>query len=136
MVKSETEKTLHEKLSDPKASFTKKLRLAAKEGELEYWLNRKDPKNETMDVFRKFLQKAKSINPQWVERKSEAGPNGLLGEKKCFKFEHEVSSFGVRKKYFVKGYFFNEGDLKEVTIQSFREIPNLKLMETNRGYNE
>lgn len=122
-------RTLHDKLTDKNSSFLKILRLAVSEGELDYWWERDNPPNESIDVFKLFLRKVKGpIEPTWIERESEAGPHGLLGEDECFKFEAVVSLLGNKKKYFVKGYFFNKGDRKGVTVQSFREIPSLKLM--------
>lgn len=115
--------TLHEKLSGEDISFSKKLKTLVREGELDYWWSRGNPPNESQEVFKKFIKKLKGeINPRWEQRKSQNGQNALLGEERCFLFEHEISLFGEKKKFFVKGYFFNEGDLKGVTIQSFREI--------------
>ena len=123
-------RSIHEKLSDENVSFIKKLKIAIGEGELDYWWERGNPPNESSDIFRKFVKKLNfSFEPKWVERESEAGPHGLLGEDRCFKFESEISLLGLRKKYFVKGYFFNKGDLKGVTIQSFREIPIFKVVK-------
>ena len=129
--KSASEKSLHEKLSDENIGFAKKLKLAVNEGVLDYWWGRGNPPNESPDVFRKFLKKLKNdVSPDFVHRKSVTGPNCLLGEKECFKFEQEISMFGKIKRFFVKGYFYNDGDLKGVTIQSFREMKNfLKLVE-------
>jgi len=123
-------KTLHEKLSDDKASLLKVLRLAVNEGELDYWWERQNPPNEPPEVFRTFLKKVKGpVEATWIERESQAGPHGLLGEDECFKFEDEVSMLGIKKRYFIKGYFFNKGDRKGVCIQSFREVLKLRLMK-------
>ena len=120
---SENNKTLHDKLTDESTSFLKILRLAVSKGTLDYWWKRNNPPNESPDVFKVFLKKIKgTILPTWVPRKSEAGPHGLLGEDECFKLEVCIFMLGIRKKYFVKGYFFNKGDRKGVTRQSFREI--------------
>lgn len=128
-------KALHEKLSATDTSLLKKLRIAVKEGELDYWWARQNPPNESADLFLKFLSKVSGdIHVKWVERESEAGPHGLLGEDHCFKFESDVSLFGMKKRYFVKGYFFNKGDLKGITIQSFREVPALKLVTKGNNY--
>ena len=122
-------RSLHEKLSDKEASFVKKLRLAATEGELDYWLERGNPPNESTDVFIKFSKYLKEpVSVKWIERESEAGPHGLLGEDECFKFECTIFPFGVETKYFVKGYFFNKDDLKGVTIQSFRKVMILRML--------
>ena len=60
-----------------------------------------------------------------IGRTSENGPHGKTGEKDCFKINCEVQFGGIfdieTKFYFIKGYFFDDGDLKGVTIQSFRE---------------
>lgn len=121
--------SLHQKLSAADISFLAKFKLAVREGELDYWWQRDNPPNLALDIFRIFCRKLKrEINLKWVDRESEAGPYGLTGEDQCFKFTHEISLMGVKKRYFVKGYFFNKGDLKGVTIQSFREEVNLKLL--------
>ncbi|MCK5072221.1 MAG: hypothetical protein KAQ98_02265 [Bacteriovoracaceae bacterium] len=107
---SENNKTLHDKLTDGSASFLKILKLAISKGELNYWWERDNPQNESRDVFNVFIKRVKGqIEPAWIERKSTAGPHGLLGEDECFKFEAKISMFGIRKKYFIKGYFFNKG---------------------------
>lgn len=122
-------RTLHEKLSDPNIDFLKKLRMAVKDGELDYWWGRCNPPNESPDIFKRFLEKLSGLfEVRWIERDSVSGPHCLLGEDQCFKFECEISAFGTKKKYFVKGYFFNKGDLKGVTIQSFRELKRPSLV--------
>lgn len=119
------EKSLHEQLSEADLSFLMKLRLASKHG-LDYWYARINPPNESPEVFRLFLKLLKEpINPVWVERKSSFGEHALLGETECFKFEAEVMVLGMKKKFFCKGYFYNEHDLKGVTIQSFRKVGRL-----------
>ncbi len=122
-------KTIHEKLSNEEISFLAKLKLAVREGELDYWWERGNPPNLSTAIFKLFCKKLKGdVVPKWIERESEAGPYGLTGEDFCFKFSHEISLMGTTTKYFVKGYFFNKGDLKGVTIQSFREETSLKLL--------
>lgn len=135
MTKEHKSFTLHQKLSSKEISFIKKLKIAVKEGELDYWWARGNPPNESPDVFRTFLNKVEAsggttvdIEPKWIDRESSAGPHGLLGEDQCFKFECDIAMFGIKKRYFVKGYFFNKGDLKGVSIQSFREVTKLNLV--------
>lgn len=114
---------LKDKVSGKGTTFAKKLKTVVREGELEYWWERGNPPNEEPDVFRTFVRKLSGdIDPLWAKRKSEAGNNSLLGEKECFSFQHEISLFGSAKKFYVKGYFFDENNLKGVVIQSFREI--------------
>ncbi|MBT3237081.1 MAG: hypothetical protein HN353_14080 [Bdellovibrionales bacterium] len=123
------QKTLHQRLTDEKSSFLKILRLASKEGELDYWWQRDHPPNESHQAYLLFLKKVKGdIEPKWIERESSAGPHGILGEDLCFKFEASITILGRKRRYFVKGYFFNKGDRKGVTIQSFREKQKLELL--------
>jgi predicted metal-binding protein len=117
------ENDLHEKLSKDGISFSNKLKIVCMKGELDYWNRRKNPPNESVDSFTKFVKMLRGdIKVKWVERISRNGGHAELGENDCFKFEKEVSNFGLKKKYFVKGYFFDKGNLKGVTIQSFREV--------------
>ncbi|MEI8347866.1 MAG: hypothetical protein WCG27_10390 [Pseudomonadota bacterium] len=121
-------RTLHEQLSDSKINFVQKLRLAVAQGELDYWWARNNPPNESVEAFRQFLKRLVGpISPRHVPRESSAGAHGRSGEDECFKFQHDLIIFGVKKRYFVKGYFFDKGNLKGVTIQSFREVKRLTL---------
>lgn len=120
---TDSENDLHEKLSKDGVSFSSKLKIACIEGELDYWSRRKSPPNESVDSFMKFVRMlSEDIKVKWIERISQNGDHAELGEDHCFKFEKEVSNFGLKKKYFIKGYFFDKGNLKGVTIQSFREV--------------
>lgn len=125
-----TDRTLHEKLSDPGISFLQKLRLASLHG-LDYWWSRGNPPNETPDVYREVLKRLKEpLNVDWVDRLSQAGANALLGEQQCFQFEAEIELLGKKKKFYFKGYFYNQNDLKGVTIQSFRDVtPKIQIVK-------
>jgi hypothetical protein len=108
-------------------SFVEKLWVVVDKGELDFWEERTRPPNLTADEFRKILDRLDRFkNFHWVPRKSDLGPHGKDGEEVCFKFECDVQFGGIFeievKSYFVKGYFFIKGDLRGVTIQSFREI--------------
>ena len=78
-------------------------------------LNRTD-----FERLNKFIPDGQHGN--WSVRESLAGEHGNTGEDAVFKFEFEVNMVGVKKRYFLKGYFFDKGNLRGVTIQSFREV--------------
>ena len=107
-------------LADPKLSFTKKLWLAI-QNDLDFWEGRTNKPNLTKGQFHKLIRYIPAgLQPKWVPRKSEEGPHGEKGEDYCFKFEFAFTGFGKRQIYFVKGYFFDKGNCRGVTIQSFR----------------
>ncbi|GAB4421615.1 MAG: hypothetical protein OHK0056_32520 [Bacteriovoracaceae bacterium] len=94
-------------------------------GELDFWENRKNIPNLTRDEFYNVIYRIdRTINLKWIKRDSTNGPHGKSGEDSCFKFICEVNYGGIfnieSKWFFVKGYFFDKGNLKGVTIQSFR----------------
>jgi len=121
---------LSKKIEEQSLSFSKKLKLVLKEGELDYWWERKKPPNLSPEVFKKTIEFMGEVTPRWVDRKSKNGPHGTTGELQCFKFEFEIRLFGVQKRYFLKGYFFDRDELKGVSIQSFREQPvTLKIVQ-------
>lgn len=107
--------------------FVDKLTYVVENGELDYWEDRENPPNLDVDQFRQVITRIEStIRPKIVTRESKAGPRGSTGEDNCFQFECSVE-FGSWKEieikyYFIKGYFFDKGDLKGVTIQSFRKV--------------
>jgi hypothetical protein len=108
-------------------TFIEKLRIVIEKGELDFWQDRKNPPNLSVDEFLKVLDRIEVIEKlSWVTRLSEDGLHGKNAEEYCFKFECEISFGGVfeieTKRYFVKGYFFEKTELKGVTIQSFREV--------------
>jgi hypothetical protein len=116
------DKTLHERL-DEEMNFIKKLRLAVAEGELVYWSNRSAPPNLEEQEFRTYCFKIRPpLEPEWVQRLSSAGKYGQTGEEVCFQFEKQIGFLGKIKNYYVKGFFFEKGNLKGVAIQSFREV--------------
>lgn len=119
--------SLEEEVKD--FSFLDKLLHVAENGELDFWEDRKNPPNLSVDEFKLVMNR---INGQpslkWVDRDSDAGLHGKTGEDKCFKFNCEAEFGGIFeieiKFYFVKGYFFDKGNLKGVAIQRFREEIN------------
>jgi hypothetical protein len=106
--------------------FLEKLVYVFENGELDFWEDRKNPPNLSIDEFKQVMNRiTAALNLKWVERESKSGLHCLTGEDHCFKFNCEAD-FGVvfeieSKRFFVKGYFFDKGNLKGVTIQSFRE---------------
>jgi hypothetical protein len=120
------EKTIHEILTDFSLSFTQKLQIAAA-SELVFWEDRLNPPNLTAQEFMRVMFLIPiTIQPSWAARKSAQGKYGKTGEKQIFKFEFLITLIGRRRKYFVKGFFFEDGDLHGVEIQSFREEPVFK----------
>ena len=106
-------------------SFLDKLIYVIDNGELDFWEDRKDPPNLTADEFKLVMNRIEEPkNLKSIPRESTSGPRGHTGEDNCFKFNCEAEFGGVfeieMKYYFVKGYFFDKGNLKGVTIQSFR----------------
>ena len=107
-------------------SFLDKLIIVIELGELDYWEDRANPPNLSVDEFLKVLERIEeTAKVSWIDRISKNGPHGKTGEKNCFKINCEIKFGGIfdieRKFYFIKGYFFDDGELKGVTIQSFRE---------------
>lgn len=107
-------------------SFIEKLIYVVENGELEFWEDRKNPPNLSVDEFRLVMARVdEAINLKWVSRESDKGKHGKTGEDVCFKFNCEVQFGGIfeveTKYYFAKGYFFDKKNLEGVTIQSFRE---------------
>jgi len=114
----------HQRLSDPTLSFASKLQLAVS-FELEYWEDRQHPPNISITVFRSMVQMVpESVVPKWRERKSAAGAHGATGEDLVFNFELMALPFGREVRFYCKGYFFDKGNLRGVTIQSFRPLPS------------
>lgn len=106
--------------------FLDKLAHVIEQGQLDFWEGRKNPPNLSLDEFKQVMNRVTiASNLKWIKRDSNSGPHGLTGEDDCFKFNCEAEFGGVfeieAKRYFVKGYFFDKGNLKGVVIQSFRE---------------
>ncbi len=106
--------------------FLEKLNYVVENGEFDYWENRNNPSNLSVDEFCQVLCRIdEALNLKWIPRESSKGPYGRFGENYCFKFDCEIKFGGIidieTKFYFVKGYFFDRDNLKGVTIQSFRE---------------
>ncbi len=114
---------LHKILSNPKLPFTQKLQIAAT-SELVYWEDRKTLPNLSIHEFERILPLLPAnITPMLEPRKSMRGKHGNTGEKFIFKFDFEISLFGQTQAFFIKGYFYEEGNLRGVEIQSFRREP-------------
>lgn len=117
-------KTIHEILADPQLSFIRKLQIASN-SELVYWEERIDPPNLTVLEFKRVLPLIPiSTVPIWEPRTSTKGKYGKTGEKQIFKFDFQLTLLGKRHQFFIKGYFFEEGNLRGVEIQSFRKKSN------------
>lgn len=112
----------HEVLSDPNLPFRSKL-LKATQFELVLWDQRKFKPNLGYNVFKNTIKHIPiDLHIEWETRRSKNGKYGDSGEPVCFKFEFNVHLFGAVTRYFVKGFFFEEHNLKGVEIQSFREV--------------
>lgn len=119
--------TMHEILSDPQLPFVRKLQIATA-SELVYWEERLEPPNLSIQEFRRVLPLIQSsTTPLWEVRKSTQGKYGKTGEKKIFKFDFQITLLGKRHQFFIKGYFFEEGNLRGIEIQSFRKKANSNL---------
>lgn len=105
--------------------FIDKLVYVVENGVLEFWEDRKNPPNLSVDEFKLVIIRVDRVrNFKWVSRLSDKGRYGRTGEDYCFKFSCEVEFGGIfeieNKYYFTKGYFFEKGNLLGVAIQSFR----------------
>lgn len=113
-------KTIHEILTEPNLPFVRKLQIAAA-SELVYWEERLDPPNLSIQEFKRVLALIPmATTPLWEPRQSTQGKYGKTGEKQIFKFDFQMTLLGKRHQFFIKGYFFEEGNLRGVEIQSFR----------------
>ena len=113
-------KTIHEILSDPQLLFVRKLQIAAA-SELFLWEERVDPPNLSILELKRILSLIPiGAKPIWEGRKSTQGKYGMTGERQIFKLDFHVTALGKRRDFFLKGYFFDEGNLRGVEIQSFR----------------
>ena len=106
--------------------FLEKLLVVYEKGDVDFWEERIKAPNLSRDEFTKVLYRVERVeNLRWVERESENGLHGNTGEHYCFKFSCSIQFGGIfeieSKSFFIKGYFFEQGNLKGVTIQSFRE---------------
>ena len=110
----------HQKLSNPVLTFSQKLKMAVSY-ELEYWEDRQNPPNVPFSTFRMMVQHVPdSVTPRWEARKSLAGEHAHTAEDVVFNFEFPFYAGGREIRFYCKGYFFDKGNLKGVTIQSFR----------------
>jgi hypothetical protein len=69
-----------------------------------------------------------SVSPKWRERKSFAGVYGRSGEDNVFSFEFTITAFAQDVRFCCKGYFFDKGNLRGVTIQSLRPMPRAEVI--------
>jgi hypothetical protein len=114
---------IHQTLADKSIPLGRRIKIAAG-NELDYWERRTNPPNLTRCDFERLCRFIPDgLHGNWSPRESEAGSHGMTGEDAVFKFEFDVTILGVKKRYFLKGYFFDKGNLRGVTIQSFREVP-------------
>jgi hypothetical protein len=113
---------IHQILADKSVPLGRRLKIAAA-NELDYWEARTNPPNLTRTDFERICRLIPDgVYGNWGRRDSEDGAHGVTGEDAVFKFEFDVVMLGVKKRYFVKGYFFDKGNLRGVTIQSFRDV--------------
>jgi hypothetical protein len=95
---------------------------------LVYWEERLEPPNLSIHEFKKVLPLIPiHTTPLWEPRKSTQGKYGKTGEKQVFKVDFQMILLGKRHQFFIKGYFFEEGNLRGVEIQSFRKKSSPKL---------
>lgn len=89
--------------------------------ELDYWSEKKDPPNLTEAEFKIALNNIPgNYTVKYDVRKSGSGRHGRTGEQSVFYIEFKLPIRRNYVFYMIKGYFFDEGDLKGVCIQSFR----------------
>ncbi len=123
--------SIPKELADPKLLFVRKLQIAAAV-ELDYWEDRENPPNLSIHEFKRVLPLMPiSLQAIWEPRKSTDGPHGNTGEKQIFKLDFQITILRKNIKFFIKGYFFDEGNCRGVTIQSFRKstAPRLRAVE-------
>ena len=107
-------------LEDEKLGFVQKLRYATR-CELDIWEARKDPPNLSGEEFKRLMNHIPAATmPKWAPRESISGPHGKTGDDHVFSFRFTVMFIGVRTTYYVKGYFFDKGKTRGVSLQSFR----------------
>ncbi len=108
-------------LQDETKTAVERLR-AAVHLELEYWDNpSKSPPNLSLAEFLRLV-KFIPLNAEvrWKQRTSTKGQHGRTGEDQVFNINFEIVRGRHSYLYYLKGYFFDQGDLKGVSIQSFR----------------
>ena len=82
---------------------------------------RKDKPNLSEAEFKALINyMPRNALVELEERKTWIGEHGLTGESKVFKSTYRVNFGRMTQEFYVKGFFFDEGDLKGVLIQSFR----------------
>ncbi len=108
-------------LRDEGKSVIERLKAAVKL-EVDYWNDpNKSPPNLSQEEFEKLLVYIPLSSPiRWEKRKSLSGTYGASGEDEVFNTEFEIIRGRFKFIYYLKGYFFEKGNLKGVCIQSFR----------------
>lgn len=109
-------------LKDGSKSVIERIKSALQLKEVDYWSDpNKSPPNLARDEFEKLVVYIPlNVHVKWTDRTSDAGPHGKTGEDKVFNLEFEITRGRFRYIYYLKGYFYDQTDLKGVCIQSFR----------------
>jgi hypothetical protein len=77
-------------------SFIDKLVYVVENGELEFWEDRKNLPNLTLDEFKLVMTRIDDvIFLKWISRVSNKGKHGKTGEDFCFKFNCEIEFIGI-----------------------------------------
>ena len=101
-----------------------RIKEAASRANLDYWTRDHSEKpNLPQNVFSAVV----ALMPYTVafnrpKRTSSQGTHGDDGEDYVFMAEFQVEYMGIKKRFFIKGYFFRKGHPVGMTIQSFRSI--------------
>lgn len=95
---------------------------AAVKLQLDYWDDpNKSPPNLSVAEFLRLLNFIpRNLEPRWEQRTSSQGKYGLTGEDRVFNINFEIIRGRNKHLYYLKGFFFDRGNLKGVCIQSFR----------------
>lgn len=105
---------------------TNAIKESLKNGTLEYWKNRQT--NVSYDSMRQIVNYLpdggvnENFKMKWMKRESESGKFGLIGEKEVFEIKFRRNFMGKKKYFYLKGYFYPEGDIKGVELQSCRDV--------------
>ena len=79
--------------------------------ELDYWENR-DPPNIPREQFKILVNNIPgNYQLSWKKRDSEKGLYGKTGEASVFEIKFERRFGRNNRRYYIKGYFFEENDL-------------------------
>lgn len=99
-----------------------RIREALRRNAVDYWTRERDDKpNLSRMVFEAVLAVMPSnVTFKRPRRESNQGPHGHDGDDFVFMTEFEAVFMGVKRRFFIKGYFYPKGNTQGVTIQSFR----------------